>query len=196
MDSNNTIMKKILQILLVLLIITIDSYSQNCAKQNEFCNVSISVNKIELYNPFSLPGILDSSIIANYAFHEGAWRHILLSNKYETEILRITFIPGGSKNSILCFQLSKIDSTFSNSYYITNVEKWKTSDRLFLNMSIDSIENSCSKKLIKIDKDTYRFKIEDLSEEDFFKEINVPGYYKEYQIVNNKLVYLEFGLFY
>ncbi|MEO4004946.1 hypothetical protein [Flavobacterium sp. CAU 1735] len=127
---------------------------------------------------------------------------VIFSNSDKSQYLLAYQYEGGSKNNFSCFEIGYFDNDkklSKDSSYNTSDRIFQTESKLVLGLSLDEI--------IKIKGDGYKskdengetiitYRIDDYEKSPFLLRYNMPGYFIEFRLKNNKATRITFGFDY
>lgn len=121
---------------------------------------------------------------------------LIFSNQMKEEYLLAYQYEGGTENEFSCFEIGYMsDLKKSNRITHTDYKRFKLGSGLKLGLS--------SEELVKIKGDAYEkvenkiiYRINDYHSSNFLKRYNMPAYFLECTLSNNKIVKIKFGFDY
>jgi hypothetical protein len=119
------------------------NYTTNCQLNKRVFIPDTSVNKIELSDYRSTERVLGDSVWGKKFESDGLFPRIELINRARTQVLRLFFHYGGSKNSVDEFEMLDIDRHYKMPEYAIalDIDSFKTSRRIVLDIRKDSLIN-------------------------------------------------------
>jgi hypothetical protein len=126
---------------------------------------------------------------------------VFFSDKFQKQYLLGYVYEGDTKNAFACFEIGFIedDTKLKNSKYnLTDEKGFKTESGLKLGMSLNELVKKKGKNYeIRFDVDsTLVYKLNTNTESSFLTRYNMPGYFMEFKIKNNKVRKILFGFDY
>ena len=127
---------------------------------------------------------------------------VIFSNKDKSQYLLAYQYEGSTKNNFSCFEIGYFENEKKlnqNSSYAVEDKIFETESKLSLGISLKKlIEIKGNTYKTKIDKDesivTYR--IDNYEKSSFLKKYNMPGYFIEFRLKDNKVTKILFGFDY
>jgi hypothetical protein len=116
------------------------------------------------------------------------------TNKKAEEYLLLYQYEGGVKYAFSCFEIGKTKS-INKDLTATDYEKFKTENGLMLGMSLNDLERIKGKSYTK-EKNKIIYQIIDHADSDFLKSYNMPAYFLECILEDNKIVKIKYGFDY
>lgn len=165
-------------------------------QQNERLKPDTAVNNININDYKSTELLLGKNIWNKQFEHTGSLPRIEIVNKTKTQILRLFFHYGGSKNSVDEFEIMSIDSAYKipkKAIYLKD-ERFITSNKICLGISKKDLVNKLGnsyKSSISGSIERLVYTIDDKS--NFVKRYNQYRYYIKCTFKNDILIKYSFG---
>ncbi len=116
------------------------------------------------------------------------------TNKDANEYLLLYQYEGGVKDAFSCFEIGNIES-IKEELTITSHRKFETESGLMLGMSMNDLIRIKGKSYKK-NENKIIYRITDYSNSNFLKNYNVPAYFLECTLKDNKIVKIKYGFDY
>ena len=175
-----------------LLFLTVTTSSQ----QHEYLKPDTAVNNINIDDYESTERVLGKNSWSKQFEQAGSLPRIEVVNKTGTQILRLFFHYGGSKNSVDEFEIINIDSAYKIPKQAIHLkdEQFTTSNKICLGISKEDLV----KKLGNSYKSSISGEVERLvytadSKSDFVRRYNQHGYYIRCVFKDDVLIKYSFG---
>lgn len=124
----------------------------------------------------------------------------LFTNQQGNEYLMAYQYEGGTKNAFSCFEIGYSKDFASESPNKTLAKNFKTESNLCLGMALKDLEVIKGKEYLKKDIDSnttlVTYRINDMDSSPFLKRYNMPGYFIECTLKNDRITKVFFGFDY
>ncbi len=186
----------------------IDTFNYSIKSKNntllfsQFIPDSTINNKLILEDYLSLskfyPNILEIKTINNIR----ECPIVIFALKNKLQYLIAYHYEGETINSFNCFEIGyfKNEKKLENkSYFYIQDDSFKTESNLFLGNSLKDLESIKGKNYLKNnleDLEIITYRISDFDSSPFLKRYNMPSYFMEFTLKNDKIIKIKFGFDY
>ena len=202
MDRHN--MNKPFFYTIAILVLVTTFYCNKVVAQNNFVPDTTINNLFFLENTNSseifFPNIDSVKRFDEELFSVDGMPHIIFYNADKTKYLVAFFHYGGSRNSISEFEIGYVTeknaTELNRKSNETTYNDFQTENNLRLGMTLKELEEIKGKNYIRKDNVVTYIINEEEVDSDFLNEYNMPEYYLECEIVQNKVCRIRFGFTY
>lgn len=172
-------------------------FGQN--KEKNHLSPDISINKeVFLRNPISVENVFGNiSLLMN---QDKNFPYVYFINRTKKQYLKMVFFPGDVKNSISQFEVGYVLNLENEKLnHISFGDTFVTESGIFLGLSKEEvlrIKGIPSEKIQLDDTLIIKYIIDNYNTSDFLKKHNMPIYFAEYWIVEDKVIKFKFGFEY
>lgn len=127
---------------------------------------------------------------------------VIFSNKNNKEYLIAYQYEGGMKNSFDCYEIGYLlneRELEKETFYNTSEDSFKTESNIYLGLPLEnliSIKGASFKKNVVGTKTILTYRNCDFENSDFLQRYNMPSYFMEFTMQENRIIKIKFGFDY
>jgi len=209
-SQNKLNMRNFIVLLIIAHVLSLESCARNNAngkainsiansKQNTFFKPDTSLNnKLFLNDPASTVRAFGN--ITPLLNHDSAFPDVYFLGSSGEQYLRMIILPGSTINSVSQFEVGYSSSLSNkNNKRPSNFPSFVTENKTRLGITKDELVTIKGDKYTEIKKDNaiiVRYVLNDFDNSSFLRRYNMPVYFAEYWIQENKLIRYRFGFEY